>query len=100
MLSLRFFEDLSSEEVSVIIIHAWGIRYEYHMRSMLYVDANDVSVLSYEAYDWVSLVTCRGYNFLEDSYEQRVVARAVLVSSGLDGEIYMDSAADFGIGGR
>ena len=53
-----------------------------------------------EAYDWVSLVTCRGYNLLEDSYEQRVVARAVLISTSLDGEIYTDSAADFGVGGR
>ncbi len=39
----------------------------------------DLSVLRHEELDWLTLITCEGFDEQSDSYLRRVVARAVLV---------------------
>jgi sortase (surface protein transpeptidase) len=38
------------------------------------------AITKHEDYDWITLVTCRGYDEKSDSYKYRTVVRAVLVS--------------------
>ena len=63
-----------------IIIHAWGMKHIYEIRTVDIVAPHDLSVLEHEEYDWVTLITCKEYDETLDKYEQRLVARAVLIS--------------------
>jgi LPXTG-site transpeptidase (sortase) family protein len=62
-----------------VIIHAWGLRYTYEIRTVEVVAPRDMSVLDHEEYDWVTLITCKSYDEVLDEYEDRLVARAVLM---------------------
>ena len=61
------------------MLHAYGQRYIYEVRQVRYVLPNDLSVLRHEEYDWLTLITCAGYDHVNDRYLHRVVVRAVLV---------------------
>ncbi len=63
-----------------IIIHAWGSRYVYEVRVNQRVRPDDMSVLKHETYDWITLLTCQGYDERTNSYNFRRAVRAVLVS--------------------
>jgi TolB protein len=67
---------------SKVYIHAWGMKYTYEVRSISWrTKPDDVSAINkHEDYDWITLVTCRGYDEKSDSYKYRTVVRAVLVS--------------------
>jgi len=73
---VRLGELLWGDEV---IIHAFGQRYRYEVRQVTSVDPDDLSVLRHEEYDWVTLITCRGYDEQQDAYRSRMVVRAVLM---------------------
>jgi len=62
-----------------VIVHAWGQRYIYQVRSVTEVRPQDISILSHEDISWLTLVTCQGYDEESDSYRMRVAVRAVLV---------------------
>ncbi len=62
-----------------VIIHAFGQRYRYEVREVMNVRPDDLSVLRHEEYDWVTLITCQGYDEQQDAYRSRMVVRAVLV---------------------
>ena len=62
-----------------IILYANGQRYTYQVRTIRRVWPNDLSVLKHEEYDWLTLVTCQGYNESDDAYTYRVAVRAVLI---------------------
>ena len=62
-----------------IIVHAFGTQYIYQVRSNKVVKPDDPGILRHEEYSWLTLVTCKGYNEWTDSYNYRVVVRAVLV---------------------
>ena len=62
-----------------LIIHAFGQRFTYEVRQVANVRPNDLSVLSHEEYDWVTLITCQGYDEQLDTYRRRTVVRAVLM---------------------
>ena len=62
-----------------LIIHAYGQRYTYEVRQVSAVRPNDLSVLRHEEYDWLTLITCQGYDEQQDAYRWRSVVRAVLV---------------------
>lgn len=63
-----------------ISIYAYGQKYTYEVRSVSFVYPDNTHHLTkHEEYDWITLVTCYGYDDLADSYRWRVVARAVLV---------------------
>ena len=63
-----------------IIVHAWGARYIYEVRSVMQVTPDAISsVIKHEELSWVTLITCRSYDEANNSYKYRVVIRAVLV---------------------
>jgi LPXTG-site transpeptidase (sortase) family protein len=61
-------------------IHAFGQTYIYEVRENTWVWGNSVSkVFKHEDYDWVTLLTCEGYNPLTGKYLFRRMVRAVLM---------------------
>jgi LPXTG-site transpeptidase (sortase) family protein len=63
-----------------VIVHAWGAKYVYEVRSVTQVTPGTTSsVIKHETLPWVTLITCRGYDEASNSYKYRVVVRAVLV---------------------
>ena len=56
------------------------MKYIYAIRTVDIVAPHDLSVLDHEEYGWVTLIKCKEYDETLDKYEQRLVARAVLIS--------------------
>ena len=67
-----------------VILHAWGQTFTYEVRSVDdWVRPNDTRLAArHEAYPWLTLVTCRGFNQTTGAYDWRTVVRAVLVKVG------------------
>jgi len=63
-----------------VIIHAFGEKYIFEVRSNEIVAPSDVSAFKHEERPWLTLVTCREYDEKTNSYRQRLIVRAVLVS--------------------
>lgn len=63
-----------------IIVHAFGQRYTFEIRTNKVVEPNDSSVFKHEDRPWLTLVTCKEYDQKTDQYLKRVVVRAVLMS--------------------
>lgn len=63
-----------------VVIHAWGQQYTYEVRSIDWVDANDLSVLEDADENMLTLITCDGFDRSSGEYHLRVVVRAYLVS--------------------
>lgn len=63
-------------------IHAFGQTYVYEVRENTWLvgDKNVDKVFKHEEYDWVTLLTCEGYNPLTGNYLFRRIVRAVLVN--------------------
>jgi LPXTG-site transpeptidase (sortase) family protein len=61
-----------------ITIQAYGLLYKYEVREVATVQPTDPPVLGHEEYDWLTLITCRGYDEDSDTYSWRLVVRAVL----------------------
>ena len=62
-----------------VIVHAFGQKYTFEVRSTEIVEPNDTSAFQHEERPWLTLVTCREYHEKTNSYRKRVVVRAVLV---------------------
>ncbi|MBN2388535.1 MAG: sortase, partial [Anaerolineales bacterium] len=62
-----------------IVVHAYGSRYVYEVRSNQVVRPNDLTALRHEDLPWVTLITCRQYDDATNAYRYRVVVRAVLL---------------------
>jgi LPXTG-site transpeptidase (sortase) family protein len=65
-----------------VIVHAYGRKYTYEVRTNAVVQPNDASVMKHEEKAWITLVTCKEYDEKTNTYKKRVVVRAVLVSVG------------------
>ena len=64
-----------------IVIHAYGMTYTYEVREKLTVLQNNVNAaFEKEKYDWITLMTCSGYNAVREEFAFRELVRAVLVS--------------------
>jgi LPXTG-site transpeptidase (sortase) family protein len=62
-----------------VIVHAYGQKYTFEVRTNEVVDPNNASVLKHEEKPWLTLVTCKEYDEKTNTYKKRVVVRAVLV---------------------
>jgi len=63
-----------------IHINAFGQRFTYEVRSVSFVYPDNTShIEKHEEYDWITLITCFGYDELTDAYRWRTITRAVLV---------------------
>jgi LPXTG-site transpeptidase (sortase) family protein len=63
-----------------VIIHAWGQRYIYAVHQNSLVAPRQLAALQHEDMDWVTLITCQGYDETSGKYLWRRVVRAVLVA--------------------
>lgn len=64
-----------------ILIRAFGSTYTYEVKDVLSVKPTDTtSVFQHEENDWISLVTCKQFDLKAQTYQQRLLVRAVLVS--------------------
>jgi LPXTG-site transpeptidase (sortase) family protein len=63
-----------------VLLHAWGQRYIYEVRQNTLVPPDQLTALKHENLDWISLITCQGYDESADVYRWRRVVRAVLVA--------------------
>ena len=62
-----------------VIVHAFGQKYTFEVRTNTIVQPNDSSVFKHEERPWLTLVTCKEYDQKTNQYLKRVVVRAVLV---------------------
>jgi LPXTG-site transpeptidase (sortase) family protein len=62
-----------------IIVHAFGERYIFEVRTNTVVSPNDTSMIKHEEKSWLTLITCKEYNEKTKTYGKRVVVRAVLM---------------------
>ena len=62
-----------------LVLEAGGVRYLYQVRQVAVVAPDDLSALRHETLDWLTLITCQGYDPALDGYRWRVVVRAVRI---------------------
>jgi LPXTG-site transpeptidase (sortase) family protein len=62
-----------------IIVHAYGQKYVFEVRTNSVVGPNDISIFKHEEKPWLTLVTCKEYDEKTNTYKKREVVRAVLV---------------------
>jgi len=62
-----------------IIVHAFGQRHIYEVRTNHIVVPDDLSALRHEEKAWLTLLTCKGYDENSDTYKYRIETRAVLM---------------------
>ena len=60
----------------IVIIHAWGKRFVYFVENTALVAPDDLRVLKHKEGDWITLLTCRGYEPSRDTYRWRYVVQA------------------------
>ncbi|MCK6582741.1 MAG: sortase, partial [Anaerolineales bacterium] len=68
-----------------IIIHAYGVSFEYKVRQNRTVSPFNTSVLQHEDEPWITLITCKTYNEATGGYSNRIAVRAIFVRI-LDGD--------------
>ena len=62
-----------------IIVHAFGRQYIYQVRANKVIQPDDSVASRHEEYPWITLITCKGFNDSTDTYDYRVLIRAVLM---------------------
>ncbi len=62
-----------------VIVHAFGQRYIYEVRTNRVIAPEEMSPFKHEEKAWLTLLTCKGYDESSDTYKYRVELRAVLV---------------------
>lgn len=62
-----------------VIVHAYGVAFEYVVRENRTVSPLNTSVLAHEDDPWLTLITCKTFNESTGEYSNRVAIRAVLV---------------------
>jgi len=63
-----------------VMIAVDGLQYIYEVRTNEQVAPNNMNALKHEDKAWLTLVTCKQYDEATNSYQQRVVVRAVLIN--------------------
>jgi LPXTG-site transpeptidase (sortase) family protein len=61
-----------------IIIHAYGVAFEYKVRQNRTISPFNTSVLKHEDEPWITLITCKTYNETTGAYTNRIAVRAIL----------------------
>ena len=62
-----------------VVIHFDQQKYIYEIQTTTVVEPDDLSIFEHEELAWLTLVTCREYDEMTNTYGKRVVVRAVLV---------------------
>jgi LPXTG-site transpeptidase (sortase) family protein len=62
-----------------VIVHAYGQKYTFEVRTNAVVAPNDTSAFKHEEKSWLTLVTCKEYDQKANTYKKRILVRAVLI---------------------
>jgi LPXTG-site transpeptidase (sortase) family protein len=62
-----------------IILHVSGVEYVYQVTSSFVIHPDDMSILRNDGYYRLTLLTCRGYDEVADTYAHRLAVQSVLV---------------------
>jgi LPXTG-site transpeptidase (sortase) family protein len=62
-----------------VIIHAWGQDYLYEVRSVIKTTPDDPILFNHEDLDWITLITCQGFDEESGTYRWRIAVRGVLI---------------------
>ncbi|MFZ5818275.1 MAG: sortase [Chloroflexota bacterium] len=62
-----------------VIIHAYGQRFTYEVRTNHIIKPNAISPFKHEEKAWLTLLTCVGYEESSNTYKNRIETRAVLI---------------------
>ena len=63
-----------------LIVHAYGQKYTFEVQANTVVSPTDRSLMKHEEKPWLTLVTCKDYDPKTNTYLNRVLVRALLVS--------------------
>jgi LPXTG-site transpeptidase (sortase) family protein len=63
-----------------IIVHAYGQKYTFAVQTNNVVEPTDRSMMKHEEKPWLTLVTCKDYDPKTNTYLNRILVRALLVS--------------------
>ncbi len=69
-----------------IIIHAFGQKFTYEVRTESTILPDDISVLSHKEQSWVTLITCKEFNAITGLYKMRTAVQAVLITVSEDSQ--------------
>lgn len=76
-----FFNLKTLKYGDLIRIHAYGMVYTYEVRENRLISETNLNAAFHpEEYDWITLLTCEGYQLGDKSYAARRMVKAVLVS--------------------
>jgi LPXTG-site transpeptidase (sortase) family protein len=67
-----------------IVVHAYGLRYTYEVRTVTRTTATDLRFLGHKDQSWLTLITCRSYDEAAGEYLYRVIVQAVLTEVAED----------------
>jgi LPXTG-site transpeptidase (sortase) family protein len=67
-----------------VIVHAYGLRYDYEVRTIARVTAGDLRPLGHKDQSWLTLITCRTYDKATGKYLHRIAVQAVLTEVAED----------------
>jgi len=67
-----------------IIVHAFGQKYIFEVRTNAIVAPNNKSIMKHEEKPWLTLVTCTDYDAKTGTYNNRFIVRAVLMKVTAD----------------
>ena len=62
-----------------VIVHTFGQRYVYEIRTNHIILPKDLSPFEHEDKAWLTLLTCKSYDESTDTYKYRIEVRAMLV---------------------
>jgi LPXTG-site transpeptidase (sortase) family protein len=63
-----------------IVVHAYGQKYTFEVQTNTVVPPTDKSMMKHEEKPWLTLVTCKDYDPKTNTYLNRILVRARLVS--------------------
>jgi LPXTG-site transpeptidase (sortase) family protein len=64
-----------------IVVHAYGVAFEYEVRQNRTVSPYNMNVMKHEDGSWITLITCKTFNESTGAYLSRIAIRAALVGS-------------------
>jgi LPXTG-site transpeptidase (sortase) family protein len=62
-----------------VIVHAYGQQYVFQVRTNRLISPDNPSAVQHEEENWLTLLTCKGFNEYSGTYNYRVMVRAVLI---------------------
>ncbi|MCX6070191.1 MAG: sortase [Chloroflexi bacterium] len=62
-----------------VVVHAYGLRYVYKVRTIARVNGGDLRSLGHKDQAWLTLITCRTYDEATGKYLHRIAVQAVLI---------------------